>query len=121
MINTHGLTHTNLTVRSPERSLKFYGHVFGVEEYFRDNDTIHCKTPGAHDVLTFTRGDINAGQSAGIIHFGFRLISPEDIDAAAREVEQAGGTILRRGEFSPGYPYLYVADPDGYEVEIWYE
>ncbi len=121
MVSTHGLTHINLTVRDPDRSLLFYSHVFGVQEYSRDENAIHCKTPGAHDVLTFTRGDEGAGQSAGVIHFGFRLLAPEDIDAAALDVERAGGTILRRGEFSPGYPYLYIADPDGYEVEIWYE
>jgi hypothetical protein len=33
----------------------------------------------------------------------------------------AGGTILRRGDFSPGEPYLFAADPDGYEIEIVYE
>lgn len=37
------------------------------------------------------------------------------------EVEHAGGKLLRRGEFSPGYPYACVADPDGCEVEIWHE
>ena len=37
------------------------------------------------------------------------------------EVERAGGKILRRGEFGPGFPYVYVADPDGYQIEIWYE
>jgi hypothetical protein len=29
--------------------------------------------------------------------------------------------LLRRGEFAPGLPYAYVADPDGYEIEIWFE
>ena len=36
-------------------------------------------------------------------------------------VERAGGTIVSRGEFCPGEPYLFATDPDGYEVEIWYE
>jgi hypothetical protein len=36
-------------------------------------------------------------------------------------VERAGGRLLRRGEFAPGLPYAYVADPDGYEIEIWFE
>jgi hypothetical protein len=36
-------------------------------------------------------------------------------------VERAGGTILRRGEFCPGEPYVFFHDLDGYEVEIWYE
>jgi predicted enzyme related to lactoylglutathione lyase len=55
------------------------------------------------------------------VHYGFRLVSPGDIDTAVDEVERAGGKLLRRGEFSPGYPYAHIADPDGYEVEIWYE
>ena len=47
--------------------------------------------------------------------------SPADIDFAIREVERAGGRLLRRGEFSPGFPFAYVSDPDGYEIEIWFE
>ena len=35
--------------------------------------------------------------------------------------ERTGGRLLRRGEISPGYPFAYLADPDGYEIEIWYE
>jgi len=42
-------------------------------------------------------------------------------DEHAAEVGRAGGRILRRGESSPGLPYAYVADPDGYEIEIWFE
>jgi hypothetical protein len=42
-------------------------------------------------------------------------------DDPAVPVERAGGTILRRGEFCPGEPYVFFIDLDGYEVEIWYE
>ncbi|MCU1263431.1 MAG: lactoylglutathione lyase [Bryobacterales bacterium] len=125
MVRTYGLTHINLLVRDVERSLHFYGEVFGVTEYARGDGLVHCKTPGAHDVITFCeeRGVAEqvAGHAAGIAHFGFRLVSPDDIDAAVVAATGAGGTLLRRGEFSPGFPYAYVADPDGYEVEIWYE
>jgi catechol 2,3-dioxygenase-like lactoylglutathione lyase family enzyme len=121
MIRTYGLTHINLAVRDVERSLRFYGEMFGVEEYGRTGALVHGRTPGCHDVITFDPQAPGAGESAGIPHFGFRLISPGDIDAAVAAVAHAGGTLLRRGEFSPGYPYAYVADPDGYEVEIWYE
>jgi predicted enzyme related to lactoylglutathione lyase len=48
-------------------------------------------------------------------------IPPTDIELAVAEVQRAGGTVLRRGELAPGCPYVYVADPDGYEIEIWYE
>jgi predicted enzyme related to lactoylglutathione lyase len=55
-----------------------------------------------------------------VAHFGFRLVDPDDIDRAIAEVERAGGRLHRRGEFAPGLPYAYVADPDGYEIEIWF-
>jgi hypothetical protein len=48
--------------------------------------------------------------------------TPSDASRLASHVSKTTrGKLLRRGEFSPGYPYAYVADPDGYEVEIWYE
>ena len=121
MVRTYGLTHINLVVRDAERSLQFYRQVFGVEEDGRTEGLVHTRTPGCHDVITFDEHSSGAGESRGIVHFGFRLVSPADIDAAVAEVERAGGKLLRRGEFSPGYPYAYVHDLDGYEVEIWYE
>jgi hypothetical protein len=36
-------------------------------------------------------------------------------------VESAGGVLTSRGEFAPGLPYAFVRDPDGYEIEIWFE
>ena len=121
MIRTYGLTHLALAVRDIERSLYFYQQVFGVEAYFREEGRVHVKTPGCHDVITFDQNANAPGSGGGVIHFGFRLVAPSDIDEAIKEVERAGGKVLRRGEFSPGFPYAYVADPDGYEVEIWYE
>jgi catechol 2,3-dioxygenase-like lactoylglutathione lyase family enzyme len=121
MINTYGLSHVALAVVDPDRSLAFYRSVFGVQEYFRDATTIQVLGPGPKDVLAFERRPASAGSLGGIIHFGFRLVRPEDIDAAVAAVEAAGGTIISRGEFSPGFPYAFVRDPDGYEIEIWFE
>lgn len=73
------------------------------------------------DVLAFEKVDSGAGILSGINHFGFRLVATDDLDQALVEVESAGGTVLRRGEFAPGFPCAYVADPDGYELEIWFE
>jgi len=121
MLSTRGLTHLALAVADPERSLRFYSAVFGVREYFRDADTIQVQGPGPHDVIAFERRPALAGTPGGLMHFGFRLVRPQDIDSAVTEVERAGGRVLRRGEFAPGLPYAFVADPDGYEIEIWYE
>jgi catechol 2,3-dioxygenase-like lactoylglutathione lyase family enzyme len=121
MVRTFGLTHISLAVEDAERSLRFYHRVFGVEASYRDSGTIQAATPGCHDVIVFDQTATQPGKPGGVGHFGFRLIAPGDIDLAVAEVERAGGKILRRGEFSPGYPYAYVEDPDGYEIEIWYE
>lgn len=121
MLKTHGLTHINLAVKDPDASLRFYREVFGVEEYYRDDVSIQVKGPGSYDVIAFEKDPAKAGASGGITHFGFRLKSPEDIDLAVNAVRRAGGKIVRRGEFAPGFPFVYAQDPDGYEIEIWFE
>ncbi len=107
MVQTHGLTHINLAVRDLGRALRFYEQVFGLREYGRGDGLVHTQASGRHDIVTFVEDPTTAGLSGGIAHFGFR--------------ERAGGRLLRRGEFAPGLPYAYVADPDGYEIEIWFE
>ena len=120
MIKTFGLSHINLEVKDPDRSLKFYSEMFGVKEYYRDADSIQVLGPGEKDVLAFVRSD-NAGKQGGLSHFGFRLQDPAEIKVALDTARSLGVTIKSTGEFSPGYPYLYLLDPDGYEIEIWYE
>ena len=121
MIPTHGLTHINLAVRDLGRALLFYEQVFGLHEYGRGDGLVHTRASSRQDILTFVADPATAGLKGGIAHFGFRLVDPDDIDRAIAEVERAGGRLLRRGEFAPGLPYAYVADPDGYEIEIWFE
>jgi catechol 2,3-dioxygenase-like lactoylglutathione lyase family enzyme len=121
MVKTYGLTHVALSVLDPARSYAFYRAVLGVEAVYTQADFIQAQTPGTRDVLVFERAPERAGQRGGVVHFGFRLTRPEDIAAALTAVEGAGGRILSHGEFCPGEPYLFCEDPDGYEVEIWYE
>jgi len=121
MVQTYGLTHINLAVRDLGRALRFYEQVFGLREYGRGDGLVHTQASGRHDILTFAEDPTKAGLNGGVTHFGFRLVKPDDIDRAVAEVERAGGRPLRRGEFPPGLPYAYIADPDGYEIEIWFE
>ena len=94
-VKTHGLTHVALAVRDPQRSMRFYREVLGTVSVYESDDFVQVQTPGSRDVIVFERKPRGAGK--------------------------AGGTIKDRGEFVPGEPYVFFEDPDGYEVEIWYE
>jgi catechol 2,3-dioxygenase-like lactoylglutathione lyase family enzyme len=122
MIRTQGLTHIHLVVRDLERSLRFYQGVFGMEERFRDGPKmVFLNTPGSADLITLNEDPAEArlaGVNAGVAHFGFRLTDKADLDAAIAAVEAAGGKLIRRGEHSPGASFAYVADPDGYVIEL---
>jgi catechol 2,3-dioxygenase-like lactoylglutathione lyase family enzyme len=121
MVRTYGLTHVALAVRDVGRSSAFYQQVFGAVEVYRQERFAQLQTPGSRDVIVLEEDPARAGAAGGIAHFGFRLTTPADIEAARVAVEQAGGRITEQGEFVPGEPYLFAHDPDGYAFEIWYE
>jgi catechol 2,3-dioxygenase-like lactoylglutathione lyase family enzyme len=121
MIKTLGLTHIALAVKDARRSFDFYRKVFGLVKVYDQSGFIQAQTPGSRDVLVFDESAPRTGKRGGIEDFGFRLTKPKDVEAAAKAVKQAGGKILDQGEFCPGEPYLFCADPDDYVVEIWYE
>lgn len=121
MIRTYGLTHVALAVRDVSESSRFYRAIFGGVEIYNDGSVVQLQTPGSRDVFVLEENALKAGKAGGVIHFGFRLVDPGDIQVAIDAVVAAGGTVHDHGEFVPGEPYLFARDPDGNEFEIWYE
>jgi catechol 2,3-dioxygenase-like lactoylglutathione lyase family enzyme len=117
----YGLTHIALGVTDAKRSFRFYQKVFGMKAVCQKDGFVQAQTPGSRDVLVFQEESKAAGKAGGVAHFGWRLVDAADIDLALRAVRAAGGEVLSHGEFSPGQPYLFFTDPDGYEAEIWHE
>ena len=119
---TYGLAHLAIAVRNVERTMEFYQTVFDMQVMYHTNGFVQLTTPGNHDILVFEEiEDRPIGQTGGIVHFGFRLKDSRDIDDIVAKVQLAGGTIIDKGEFVPGSPYVFFNDLDGYEVEVWYE
>jgi catechol 2,3-dioxygenase-like lactoylglutathione lyase family enzyme len=121
MIRTRGLTHIHLIVRDMKRSVTFYRKVFGMKISFKiGSNMVFLNTPGSKDLITLhedPESEQVAGESGGIAHFGFQRVRT-DLETAISEVTKAGGRLLEQGEHAPGVPYAYVADPDGYVIEL---
>jgi predicted enzyme related to lactoylglutathione lyase len=119
---TFGLSHIALKVKDIERTVNFYQHIFNVTVMHRKQNFAQVCTPGSNDIIVFEKSKSTAiGTTGGIAHFGFRLKEASDIDVIVRKIIEAGGVIKEKGEFVPGEPYVFFYDPDGYEIEVWYE
>ena len=118
---TYGLTHLAIYVKDLDRTRRFYQSIFDMELMYQEEDFLQLTTPGAHDILVFEKKNGASGHTGGIAHFGFRLRKPDDMAEMTEKVKKAGGKIFDSGEFEPGAPYIFFNDPDGYEVEVWYE
>ena len=121
MIKTLGLTHIALQVKDVQRSSAFYQKIFGVKEMYSYPDFIQVQTPGSKDIIVFEKQKKKTVNSKKGFHFGFRLSKPSDMKPVIKKIENAGGKIKETGEFVPGEPYVFFYDPDGYEIEIWFE
>ena len=120
-VPTWGLTHIALAVRDPQRSLRFYQAVLGVVAVYEDEQLVQAQTPGTRDVLVIERRARRAGKQRGVAHIGLRLHRATHSEKARLAIRSAGGSITETGDFVPGEPYVFFKDPDGYDVEIWYE
>jgi len=124
-MNVTGIRHVHLLVAEHDRAVAFYTRAFGMAEVFRTGPLVLLGTPGGGDSLALDLAGTEqertrAGQQGGVEHFGIHLAEPSAaaVDEAVRRAEQAGGRLVERGEHAPGLPYAFVADPDGYVIEI---
>ena len=118
MIRSRGLNHINLNVSNLRRSVNFYEKAFGLRVRFTaGRRMVFLRSPGANDVITLCKA--RKGEpigNGGVSHFGFEMKG--SMERCIAQVEHAGGTLLERGEHAPGVSYAYLADPDGYVIEI---
>jgi catechol 2,3-dioxygenase-like lactoylglutathione lyase family enzyme len=119
---TYGLSHAAIAVNDIKRTMHFYQTVFDMQVLYLQDKLLQLTTPGANDILVFEeKVEAAVGFSGGIAHFGFRLKRAEDIDIMLQRITDAGAIIIDQGEFVKGSPFVFFKDPDGYEVEVWYE
>ena len=105
-----------IPVRDLEEAVRFYCAAFDLQEVFRNDRIVFVGTPGTDTALGILRDPENAG--SGPQHVGLHVDHAVGLDAAIRDVEAAGGTVVERGEHQAGVPFARIADPDGNVLEI---
>ena len=112
------LAHAELLTPEPEKSLWFFTEILGLTENRRSGDSVYLRTwdDYEHHSLKLT-----AHETSGLRRTGLRASSPEALKRRVAEVEAAGlGIGWQDGDLGIGPTYL-CRDPDGHEIELYYE
>jgi len=123
------LGHLVLYVENAERSARFYRDVLGWHQIIPEDGTpvgpVAAFSGGRthHELLLIEVGEgatpIPPGRRIGLYHFGLKVgDSDEELKAALDRVVAAGATVLGASDHTVTHS-LYIADPDGNEVELY--
>lgn len=119
------LGHVVFYVKDLDRSLEFYRDLLGFREIGRIFDgTAAALTSGRthHELLLIEVGDAPrapSGRRLGLYHIGVKIgDSLKELKEAKRELERAGVPLTGMSDHTVSQS-LYLADPDGNEVELY--
>jgi len=115
------LAHTMIRVKDLDASIDFYVNFVGLEEVRRkpigDEATLVFLTDAdGHYVLELTCNHGPTDYSLGN-QFGHLAFFTADLDRVIAEVERRGWGF-RRSRPELDSRYIFIKDPDGYDVEI---
>ncbi|MGN6676884.1 MAG: VOC family protein, partial [Streptosporangiaceae bacterium] len=112
------LGHAELLTPEPERSLWFFTEVLGLTENGSAGSSVYLRTwdDYEHHSLKLT-----AAATSGLGRTGLRASSEEALQRRVAAVEASGlGIGWRDGDSGIGPTYLF-RDPDGHEIELYFE
>ena len=127
------LGHLVLYVRDLRRSIHFYRDVLGWRPILGADDQETLPFPAAafaapsmrthHELLLIEVGEgaaaIPSGRRVGLYHFGLKIgDSDDDLRAAVQTLQENGVPILGASDHTVTHS-LYIADPDGNEIELY--
>ena len=119
------LGHVVLYVRNVEQSRKFYRDVLGWTEITKGERGVAAFSSGRthHELLLIEVGadatPIPAGRRVGMYHFGLKVgDSDDDLREALATLQANGVPVLGASDHTVTHS-LYIADPDGNEIELY--
>ena len=124
-MKAHYLGHVVFYVKNIDVSLKFYRDLLGFQEIGKIFDgKAAALTSGRthHELLLIQVGDAPGplpSPRRGLYHIGIKIGDClDDLRLAKKELEQAGIPITGMSDHTVSQS-LYLADPDGNEVELY--
>lgn len=113
------LNHLHLHVRSVERARAFYAGYFGLRDHVRHDDVLFMRD--ATDGLDLALAPSPAlDQFPDWFHFGFRLDRPDDVRALFERLRADGVETTALQQFDD-FVVFRCRDPDGYQIEVYWE
>lgn len=115
------LYHTMIRVKDLEATLRFYTEFMGLEEVRRhsigDEATlVFLSDPDRSYYIELTYNHDGRDYELGD-QFGHLAFLVDDLDPVVAQVEERGWWY-RRSKPEAGSKYIFVKDPNGYDVEI---
>ena len=112
------LGHLELLTPKPEESLRFFVDVLGMTESGRRDDSVYLR--GWDDYERYSL-KLTASDNSGMRHMAFRARSQQALERRVAALEGSGFEIgWNDGDLGHGPGYL-SRDPDGHQVELYYE
>jgi catechol 2,3-dioxygenase len=119
------LGHIVLYVRDLERSRRFYRDVLGWREVTEIDGMGAMFSSGRthHELLLLEVGEdaaaVPRGRRVGLYHFGLKIgESDDELREALDTLRRVGATIIGTADHTVTHS-LYLADPDGNEIELY--
>lgn len=122
--NPTGINHITIRVNDIERAEEFYGEILGFSLVRKMGKSMAVYRVGTEDTLVLVEAETSYDPSSRdyrVDHFGFYVESAEKVDELAQYFRSREVTILsgpanrKRGRF------IFISDPDGNMIEVFYE
>ena len=124
-MKVHELGHVVLFVSNLEASRRFYGDILGFHEIgsMGGGAALYGSGRTHHELLLIEVGSdalpIPPGRRLGMYHFGLKIGTTDDeLRAALAELHEAGVPVMGMSDHTVTHS-LYLADPDGNEIELY--
>ena len=110
--------HAELLTPKPDESLRFFEHVLGMEVEAREGQSVFLRGFGDYQRYSLK---LTESERAGLGHMALRAWSPAALERRVQAIEAAGlGQGWSDGDLGHGPAYSF-ADPDGHQMELYFE